>query len=375
MEENMTIIDVEAIILALPEIRERTDGSQDTLVVRVITDEGIIGIGEVDSSPWIIKSIIDAPKSHTLCRGLKEIVIGENPFHISQIWEKMYQGSIYYGRRGAAIQAMSGIDIALWDILGKKTGKPVYELLGGHYRSKIRAYASSLFAETLKDTGDLAKKYVDQGFTAVKFGWEPLGRDPHYDVQLIRTIREAVGQNIDVMVDAGLAWDAKTALQMAERFSEYDIFWLEEPLHPDDLDGYARLSQGTDVRIAAGEEESSRFSYINLMDRGKIDIVQIDAARCGGLTEAVRIAQLAADRHKPVVNHAFKTGILIAASLHFLAAVPNAFIFEYCVSESQLRRELTKQQFPLKDGMVAVPDDPGLGIELNDEIISKYRVG
>ena len=371
----MKIIDVEAIILALPEIKERTDGTQDTLIVRVTTDEGIVGIGEVDSSPWVIKAIIEAPKSHTLCRGLKEIVIGENPFEISRIWEKMYQGSIYYGRRGAAIQAMSGIDMALWDILGKATGKPVYEMLGACYRKEIRAYASSLFGESLQETGDMARKYIDHGFTAVKFGWEPLGLDADYDVRLVKTIREAVGPDVDVMIDAGLVWDAKTAIRMAERFSEYNIFWLEEPLHPDDLDGYARLSQGTNVRIAAGEEESSRFSYIDLMDRGKIDVVQIDAARCGGLTEALRIAQLADDRHKPVVNHAFKTGILIAASLHLLAAVPNAFILEYSVSESQLRREVTRQQFPVVDGKVAIPDSPGLGVDLNEDTIAKYRVG
>ncbi len=371
----MKIIDVETIILALPEIQERTDGTQDTLIVRVTTDEGIVGIGEVDSSPWIIKAIIEAPKSHTLCRGLKEIVVGENPFNISQIWEKMYQGSIYYGRRGAAIQAMSGIDMALWDILGIATGKPVYEMLGACYRKEIRAYASSLFGESLRETGDMASKYIDQGFNAVKFGWEPLGLDADYDVQLVKTIREAVGPDVDVMIDAGLVWDAKTAIQMTERFSEYNIFWLEEPLHPDDLDGYARLSQSTNVRIAAGEEESSRFSYIDLMDRGKIDVVQIDVARCGGLTEALRIAQLAVDRHKPVVNHAFKTGILIAASLHLLAAVPNAFILEYSVSESQLRREVTRQQFPVVDGIVAIPDGPGLGVDLNEDIIAKYRVG
>ncbi len=371
----MKITDVEAIILALPEIKERTDGTQDTLIVKVTTDEGIVGVGEVDSSPWVAKAIIEAPKSHTICRGLKELVIGEDPFNIIQLWEKMYQGTIYIGRRGVVIQAMSGIDMALWDILGKAAGRPVHEMLGASFRNEIRAYASSLFGESLAETGDMAKRYIDQGFSAVKFGWEPLGQDAEYDVQLVKTIREAVGPSVDVMIDAGLVWDAKTAIQMAERFSEHNLYWLEEPLHPDDLDGYARLSEGTSVRIAAGEEESSRFSYIDLMDRGKIDIVQIDVARCGGLTEARRIAQLAVDRQKPVVNHAFKTGILIAASLHLLAAVPNAFIIEYSVSESKLRREVTRQQFPVVDGNVAIPDEPGLGVDLNEDIIEKYRVG
>ena len=370
----MKIVDVETMILALPEIEERTDGSQDSLVVRVTTDEGITGIGEVDSSPWVAKAIIEAKTSHTICRGLKEIVLGEDPFNVIQIWEKMYEGTIFFGRRGAAIQAMSGIDLALWDIIGKAMGKPAYELIGACYRKEIRAYASSLFGDTVKETGDMAREYVDQGFTAVKFGWEPIGDDPEQDVALVKEIRQAVGPDIDVMIDAGLVWDAKTAIQMARRFSDYNIYWLEEPLHPDDLDGYARLSKGTDVRIAAGEEESSRHSYIDLMDRGQIDVVQIDITRCGGLTEAMRIAQLASDRHRPVVNHSFKSGINLASSLHFSAAAPNAFIFEYCVSHSPLRQGLTKQKFEVIDGMVKIPEEPGLGIELDENTVSKYRI-
>lgn len=370
----MKIVDVETIILALPEILERTDGSQDTVIVRVTTDEGIVGVGEVDSSPWVIKAIIEARKSHTICCGLKELVMGEDPFQISRIWEKMYQGSIYYGRRSAAIHAMSGIDLALWDLMGKATGRPVCEMLGACYRKEVRAYASSLFGESIKETGQMARDYIDQGFTAVKFGWEPIGQDPENDVALVKEIREAVGPRTDVMIDAGFAWDAKTAIQMAKRFSDYNIYWLEEPLHPDDLDGYARLTNGTDVRIAAGEEESSRLSYLDLMDRGCVDIVQVDVTRCGGLTEAIRIAQLAADRHRPVVNHSFKSGISIAASLHFLAAVPNAFILEYCVSQSPLRQNLTKQKFELEAGVVKVPDGPGLGVELDESVIAKYRV-
>ena len=371
----MKIIDVETIILSLPRIAWRTDGSQDTVVVRVTTDEGITGVGEVDSAPAVVKAIIEAGTSHTLCRGLRDIVFGKDPFAVEQIWEEMYEGSIYYGRRGAAIHAMSGIDIALWDIMGKATGKPVHTLLGGNWRDSIRAYASSLFGSSVKETGDMARSYVDRGFTAVKFGWEPMGDDPAQDVALVREIRNAVGPERDVLIDAGLVWDAKTAIRMARRFAEYDIFWLEEPLHPDDLDGYARLSAATDVRIAAGEEESSRLSYLDLMDRGNIDVVQIDVTRCGGLTEAIRIARLAADRHKPVVNHSFKTGINIAASLHLLAAVPNAFIFEYSVSKSPLRQRLTHQTFDVIDGMVAVPDAPGLGIDLDETIIEQYRVG
>jgi len=370
----LKIVDVETIMLANPDVLQRSDGSQDTAVILVRTDEGITGIGEADSSPWVIKAIIEAKTSHPICRGLKEIVIGEDPFEISRIWEKMYYGTLHYGRRGAALHAMSGIDLALWDIMGKATGKPVYQLLGACYRNEIRAYASSLFGESLKETGDMARNYVDQGFTAVKFGWEPLGKDPDNDVALVKEIRKAVGDDVDVMIDAGLVWDSKTALQMAKRFSEYNIYWLEEPLHPDDLDGYARLSQATDVRIAAGEQESSRYSFLDLMDRGKIDIVQVDVTRCGGLTEAMRIAQLAADRHRPIVNHSFTSGINLAASLHFSAALANAFILEYCVSQSPLRKKLTKQTFEAVNGMVKVPEEPGLGIELDEDTVARFRI-
>lgn len=370
----MKITNVEVMILSLPQIVERTDGSQDTAVVKVTTDEGITGVGEVDSSPWIAKAVIEAGKSHTICRGLREIVLGEDPFQIHRIWEKMYQGSIYYGRRGAAIQAMSGIDLALWDIMGKASGMPVWRLLGACWRDEVRAYASSLFGDTVEETGRMAREYIDRGFTAVKFGWEPLGKDPEYDVALVREIRRAVGPKNDVMIDAGLVWDARTAIRMAERFSEFNIGWLEEPLHPDDLDGYARLSRATKVPIAAGEEESSRGSYLDLMDRGNIDIVQVDVTRCGGLTEAMRIARLAEDRHRPVVNHSFKSGINIAASLHFIAAVPNAHIFEYCVSRSPLRHELTRQTFDVVDGVVKIPQEPGLGVDLNGDTVAKYRV-
>jgi L-alanine-DL-glutamate epimerase-like enolase superfamily enzyme len=177
------------------------------------------------------------------------------------------------------------------------------------------------------------------------------------------------------MIDAGLVWDAKTAIQRARAFSDYRIFWLEEPLMPDDYDGYAKLSQATDVRIAAGEEESSRHSLIELMDRGKIDIVQVDLTRVGGFTEAMKVASLAYDRGVPVVNHGFTTYINVAAALHFLNSIPNSFILEFVVEEqSTLRDCITKERISARDGFLPIPTAPGLGVELNEEGISKYRV-
>jgi L-alanine-DL-glutamate epimerase-like enolase superfamily enzyme len=301
-------------------------------------------------------------------------VIGEDPFAYEYLWHRMYQGSLYHGRRGAAIQAMSGVDLALWDIMGKALGLPVYKLLGGGFRNSVRAYASALFGDDLAHTADKVKGYVDQGFSAVKMGWEPMGPDAEHDTALVRTMREAAGPHVDVLVDAGLCWDAKTAIQRARRFAEYDIFWLEEPLHPDNLEGYRRLAEATDVRIAAGEEESSRASFVDLMDRGKIDVVQVDVTRVGGLTEAKKIAYLAHDRGLPCVNHSFTTDINIAASLHLLASIPNAILLEFCAEDSPLRTQLAKEPIQVVDGFARVPEGPGLGVELNEAVIERYRV-
>ena len=371
----MKITDVEAIYLRMPHVRELCDSGQDALIVKISTDAGITGIGEVDSAPLAVKGAIDGPFSHTTAAGLREIVLGEDPLETEYLWHKMYRQSIYGGRRGVGIHAISGIDMALWDIKGKALGQPIWKLLGGGFHDRIRPYASTLFGPTPAETGDIARRLADRGFTAVKFGWEPMGKDERTDIALVREARRGLGEDADLMIDAGLVWDAKTAIQRARAFSEYRIFWLEEPLMPDDYDGYAKLSQATDVRIAAGEEESNRLSFIELMDRGKIDIVQVDLTRVGGFSEAMKIASLAVDRGLPVVNHGFTTYINVAAALHFLNSIPNSFILEFVAEEeTTLRDEITKQRIVAKDGMLDIPQEPGIGIELNEAAIAKYRV-
>jgi L-rhamnonate dehydratase len=293
----MKITDLQVHYIRQTEVKEQCDSGQDALIIKVLTDSGITGIGEVDSSPLAVKGAIESPFSHTTACGLKELVVGEDPFETEKIWYKMYRGNIYGGRRGVGVHAMSGIDIALWDIKGKALGVPVWKLLGGGFHRKIRCYASVLFGQTPESTGALASRLRDRGFTAVKFGWDPMGRDAETDVALVREARRGLGKDPDLMIDAGLVWDAKTALQRARAFSEYNIFWLEEPLRPDDYEGYRRLAEATEVRIAAGEEESNRWSFLELMDRGKIDVVQVDLTRCGGFTEARKIASLAEDHH------------------------------------------------------------------------------
>src|SRR6516225_3482354 len=180
----MKILRIEPIHLRLPDVNERCDGSQETLIVKIHTDAGIVGIGEADSSAVVARAIIEAPLSHKICRGLAECVLGQDPFEIDRLIHRMYEGSIFFGRQGAVIQAMSGIEIALWDIVGKATDKPVYQLLGGGFRKKFRAYASILFGDTPDETERIGRGLVDQGYRAVKFGWGPMGQIEAGDLAL-----------------------------------------------------------------------------------------------------------------------------------------------------------------------------------------------
>ncbi len=371
----MKITDVKTYYLRSDVVRDRADSGQDALIVVVETDAGISGLGEVDSAPLAVKGAIEAPYSHAVTAGLRALVIGEDPFETEKIWHKMYRQNIYSGRRGIAIHAMSGIDMALWDIKGKALDMPVWKLLGGGFHSKIRAYASTLFGDSPAETRERGKRFVGQGFSAVKFGWGPLGQDEKLDLALVRAAREGAGEHADLMIDAGLCYDTRTAIQRARQFEEFRPYWFEEPLLPDNYEGYRRLSESTSMRIAAGEEESNRLSYLDLMDRGNIDVVQVDLTRCGGFTEAMKIASLAHDRALPVVNHGFTTYINIASALHFLASIPNSFILEYVVEEDTvLRNEITTQDIAMVDGFVAVPDSPGLGVTLREDALERYGV-
>jgi L-rhamnonate dehydratase len=373
MLSTMKITKVEAIYLRQPEVKWQCDSGQDALIVRVETDAGITGIGEVDSNPMAVKGAIEGPFSHTTATGLAQVVIGEDPFETERLWHKMYRANIYGGRRGAGLHAISGIDIALWDIKGKALGLPIWKLLGGGFHKKMRCYASSLFGATPEKTGELARRYRDQGFKAVKFGWDPMGQDEKTDIALVREARKGLGDGPDLLIDAGLVWDSKTALQRARAFQEHDVYWLEEPLRPDDYDGYKKLAQATDVRIAAGEEESNRASFLELMDRGGIDVVQVDLTRCGGFTEAMKIAALAWDRGLPVANHGFTTYVNVTAALHWLNSIPNALICEFVAEEeTNLRESVTKQKLRAKDGYLDIPDAPGLGIDLDPDGMARF---
>ena len=368
----MKITNVTATVLRLPQISSAADGTQDDLIITVETDEGITGYGEVDTAPYVGKAIIEAYMSHGTCYGLREVLVGKDPFDYEQIWNDMWAKTYYYGRTGPVMHVMSGIDMALWDIMGKSVGKPVHKLLGGSYQDKVRAYASALMPDTKEEVKDLVQSCVDVGYTAVKLGWGPLGYNYKYDIELVEIAKATAGPNVEIMVDIGKRYKLKEAMRVAKAFEELDIYWLEEPLPAEDLEGYKRLSDSTSTRIATGEEDSGRQQFYRLINETGIDIVQPDMSRCGGLTEAKKIAAMAADKNIVCVPHAFKTGILVAATLQFIAAVPDVPFLEFSITASEIRKQILKKPFEQKDGYVAVPQLPGLGIEVNEEMVKKY---
>jgi len=370
----MRITGVETIILRLPEVAPNGDGLQDVLIVKVHTDSGIVGIGEAHTMPLALEAIIHAPVSQSASQGLAAIIVGEDPLEVERLWDLMWARTAVLGRRGLAIHAMSAIDIALWDIAGKALGVPVHQLLGGARRHSVTAYASDLMADDPDSLIENAQRFVARGFRAVKFGWGGLGADPKRDGAVLDRLRGAVGDDVALMLDLGNPVGYDTALEYAHAGHAAGIAFLEEPLSADDLDGYARLVRASPVPIATGEKETTRFSFIDLMDRGGLRIVQPDLARAGGITEARRIWAAAETRGVRVIPHSWASDILIAATLHFLASIREAPYLEYNVMDNPLRKRLLSSPIsPGSDGTVAVPTAPGLGVELDEETVERYR--
>lgn len=369
----MKITAVQAIILRLPKVVSASDGTQDTCLVRVDTDAGISGWGEVDSCPEAVKAVIDAPMSHSQASGLARVLVGLDPLAVEVCNARMRRAAIYYAGGGVAVHAMAGIDIALWDIAGKALNQPVYRLLGGPFQTRFRAYSSVLFGDTPAATHAVARRWADQGFTAVKFGWGPMGQSEANDIALVREARRGLGDGIDLLIDAGECFDARTAIRRSHQFAEFRPYWLEEMLHPDDVAGYRQLSAASPTPIAAGETECRLMEFERLLDEGGLDWVQPDPGRCG-ISTMLAVGRAAGQRFKRVCNHSFKSGITIAASLHVMAALPGVDVFEFCMADSPLRHDLTREKFIATDGHVTVSDAPGLGVTVNEETVAKYRV-
>lgn len=372
----MKITEIEVIPLRIPnQDASIADGIQDDVVVRVHTDEGITGLGEADSSPMVVKAVFDAWASWPFSRGLRDILIGQDPFEVERLWDQMRIGTLWMGRAGVAMHAISAVDMALWDIIGKATGRSLQSLLGGSYRDQIRVYASTLFTEDPGEMTAVGQRYISQGFTAVKFGWGPMGRSLAGDVKLVETARRAIGDEADLLIDAGCVFQARDAIQRAQAFEAYHPFWFEEALQGDDLDGFRQLSRAARIRIASGEQLATVPAFEALITEGEVDVIQPDVSRAGGITESRRIAQMAARHGRLCVFHAWKSGILLSATLRLAATLADIPLVEYTVSESPLRRELVRSDVKLTgDGRAVIPDTPGLGLELDEEVVAKYRV-
>jgi L-rhamnonate dehydratase len=380
---SMKITDVEVMVLEGPELYRAPEGAAEApgvrhlCLVKVSTDAGLVGWADVETQPHVAKAVVEAPVSGSgMFEGLRELAVGEDPFQVERLWDKLYRGSIYYGRRGAAIQAISGIDIACWDLMGKATGRPIYQLLGAGYRDRVRAYASTLFRPTPEAMAEAARDYVSRGFTAVKFGWGVFGQDPGRDVDLVAAARAAVGDGVELMVDAGwlVRRTPKAAAAMVRRLEPYRPYWIEEPLAPDDYDGYRALAEAVATPIAAGEQEATLWGFDTLIHRGGVDILQPDLSRCGGFTVARKIADLAELRNVAVCPHAWLSDLLTAASLHLNAYLKRSLFLEFNVSAGPMVRELCREPIRLEDGWIPVPQGPGLGVEVNEVTIARYRV-
>jgi L-rhamnonate dehydratase len=368
----MKITHIICQILRIPTVQEKTASSQDAILIRIRTDNGLEGIGEADASPEVVKAIFDAPYSHNIACGLRRLLIGENALDHERLWQKMYRRTMYFGRTSVTIAAMSAVDMALWDLKGKHFRQPIHRLLGGKYHDGIKAYASILFGKDGPETREIAQRWIGAGYQAIKFGWEPMGQSEKLDIELVRSAREGAG-DATLLIDAGCVWDARTALDRARSFAEFSIGWLEEPLRPADIDGYVWLRDRSPVHIAAGEAECGRESFRPLIDRHALDVYQVDLSR-NGFTDSNYIRARVEEIGARLCNHCYTSPVTVAACLHWLSTCRDAFIFEDSVDSSPLRHELTNEKMEAVHGWMTVPNGPGLGVTLNEDFVNRYLI-
>ena len=339
-------------------------------IVEVIADEGLTGVGSSMTSKGLVAAAVALLRPH---------LIGERADEPMRVSEKLRQATFWQGRGGAVEHAISGIDIALWDLMGQICGQPVCRLLGGCYRQRIKPYGSILFDEPpqLRET---LLQTVARGFKAIKLGWRPFGRrDRRTDELLIETARTTVGPDVELMVDAGGSeqfWPHgyKWALETAKMLAKYDVVWFEEALPPDDLEGYIELRRHSPVPIATGEVLTRRQSFRPYLERHAVDIVQPDCTKCGGLTEAWRIGWMAYEHNILLVPHGWNTAIGLAADLHLTASLPVARYVEYLTPSPYLDELVTEPFRPDAEGYLNVPMKPGLGIQLNRDALRRFGV-
>jgi L-alanine-DL-glutamate epimerase-like enolase superfamily enzyme len=341
-------------------------------LIAVLTDEGVTGLGSVYTNDGLVRAALKL---------LEPLYLGENALEPERVSEKLHQNTFWMGRGGSLTHTISGIDIALWDILGKATGQPVGRLLGGRYRERVRPYASLLMDEP-EPLADHLARLKAQGFRAFKIGWGPFGRrqNPRLDEAIVAAARSAIGDDSWLMVDAG-ASDAfwangyKWALRTADMLKNYDVTWFEEPLVPDALDDYVALRRAAPVPIAGGEVLTRRQSFQSWLHAGAFDIVQPDVTKVGGISEERRIAWMAQENGIQFIPHGWNTALGLAADLQLASAFANTTFVEYLTGSPYID-DIAAQPWTLdSDGMLTIPDAPGLGIALDMDKVAQYTGG
>jgi L-rhamnonate dehydratase len=358
-------------LLNLPEASMQTFTFHGWLVVEIFTDNGLVGIGNAALAPQVTKQVIDLY--------LKPLLVGKDPWDIEFLWQHMYRKTMAFGRRGIGMIAISAVDIALWDLLGKSAKQPVYRLLGGRTKPRIPVYASRLYSVELNEVADEAKRYKAEGYKAMKlrFGWGPTdgAAGMQRNLNLVRTVRETVGDGIDVMADAYMGWTLDYAKRMLPLLEPFNLRWLEEPVIPDDVHGYAELKSYGRIPIAGGEHEFTSYGFRDLLEARALDYIQFDTNRVGGLTQARKIAALAEAYSVPVIPHAGQMH-----NYHVVMASLNSPMAEYFpVVDVEVGNELFWYIFngepKAKDGFIDLDESvPGLGLTVNEAALEQFEV-
>ncbi len=358
---------------------QRVTDRRQTALCMVSTDEGIQGLGEAFYYGGPAKIV-----ANLISDGYAPLLIGKDPFDNGVIWDFLYNWTRDQGMKGLPISALSAIDIALWDIKGKALGLPVYKLLGGPYRNKAHVYATGLYepqnVPSIEDAlVEEALGYKKDGFFAMKL---KVGYGIEKDMRYVKAVREAIGNDIVLMVDANHAYNAAEAIRLAKKMEKYDVYWFEEPVPPEDIDGYIEVKQKSNILIAGGEDEFTRYGFRELITRRAVDILQPDLCAAGGFTEMMKITAMASAWNVPVIPHVWGTNVGLAASLQFFAALPHfperrypaEPFFEYDCSPHPLRDGVTQERFEMKDGYLDIPQRPGLGIALDMDFVKRHAL-
>jgi len=346
--------------------RGRSITFRGTALIVIDTDEGIQGVGEgYGPEYYITRTIVE--------RKFKPWLIGQDPLDIERLWRKMLMTTVYWDQKGQGVAAASGVDMALWDIAGKYYGVPVYKLLGGDARGggKIQAYASDLFWDTPEKMAATAKRYAKKGFPLIK---THLGNGLQEDEKRVKAITEAIG-DAQLMVDMNCGYGRVEALKVGRMLERYGVYWYEEPLSPYDVDGYAWLKQKLDIPIATGENEYTKWGFKELFLKNAVDFAMPDIMRCGGITETKKICAMAEAFEVICSPHNYTTGVGLAATIQLIACTPNCDLLELDMTDYALYHSLLKSPLEIDNhGRVKIPNDPGLGVELKEDIIKKYSV-